>query len=65
MWYRDDGPHLSWTCAQVTGKAGGNGQHSGEMGASSRWTRPSAPGCGDTLQAPASEQHLIKGGDRP
>ena len=31
--------------ARVTGKAGENGQHSGEMGGSSPWTRPSAPGC--------------------
>ena len=31
---------------QVTGKAGENGQYSGEMGGSSPWTRPSAPGCG-------------------
>ena len=38
-------------CAQVTGKAGKSGQHSGEMGGSSPWTRPSAPGCGDTLKA--------------
>ena len=36
---------------RVTGKAGENGQHSGEMGGSSPWTRPSAPGCGDTLKA--------------
>ena len=31
-----------------TGKAGENGQHSGEVGGSSAWTRPSAPRCGDT-----------------
>ena len=31
-------------CAQVTGKTGENGQNSGEMGGSSQWTRPSAPG---------------------
>ena len=31
--------------------AGENGQHSGEMGGSSPWTRPSAPECGDTLKA--------------
>ena len=37
-----------------TGKAGDNGQYSGEMGGSSPWTRPSAPGCGDTLKALAS-----------
>ena len=30
-----DSPHLSWKCAQVTGKAGENGHHSGEMGGSS------------------------------
>ena len=58
-WYGDDSPHLSWNCAQVTGKAGENGQYSGEMGGSSPWTRPSAPGCGDALQGssgrPASD----------
>ena len=43
-------------CAQVTVKAGENGQHSGEMGGSSPWTRPSAPGCGDTLKALAGDQ---------
>ena len=37
--------------AQVTGKAGENGQNSGEMGGISPWTRPSAPECGDTLPA--------------
>ena len=36
-----------------TGKAGENGQTSGEVGGSSAWTRPSAPECGDTLKAPA------------
>ena len=30
----------------MTGKAGENGQYAGEMGGSSPWTRPSAPGCG-------------------
>ena len=48
--------------ARVTGKAGENGQYSGEMGGSSPWTRPSAPECGDTLKALASFG-LIKGGD--
>ena len=42
-----------------TGKAGENGQHSGEVGGSSAWTRPSAPECGDTLKSssgrPASD----------
>ena len=38
----------------MTGKAGENGQYSGEMGGSSPWTRPSAPGCGDTLKAQTS-----------
>ena len=28
-----------------TGKAGENGRHSGEVGGSSAWTRPSAPEC--------------------
>ena len=45
--------------ARVTGKAGENGQHSGEMGGSSPWTRPSAPGCGDTLKALAGDQRPI------
>ena len=48
-----------------TGKAGENVQHSGEMGGSSPWTRPSAPECGHTLKAPAGDQRSIKGGDRP
>ena len=48
-----------------TGKAGENGQHSGEVGGSSAWTRPSAPECGDTLKAPAGDQRPILGGDRP
>ena len=64
-WYGDDCPHLSWKCAQVTGKAGENCQHSGEKGGSSPWTRPSAPWCGDTLEAPASDQRSILGEDRP
>ena len=51
-------------CAEVTGKSGENGQYSGEMGGSSPWTRPSAPGCGDTLKALAS-YGSIQGGDRP
>ena len=41
------------------------GQNSGEMGGSSPWTRPSAPKCGDTLQALAGDQRSIQGGDRP
>ena len=41
------------------GKAGENGQYSGEMGGSSPWTRPSAPECGDTLRAPAGDQRPI------
>ena len=36
---------------QETGKAGENGQNSGDGAARSSWTRPSAPGCGDTLKA--------------
>ena len=48
-----------------TGKAGENGQYSGEMGGSSPWTRPSASGCGDTLKALAGDQRPISGGDRP
>ena len=50
--------------AKVTGKAGENGQHSGEVGGSSAWTRPSAPECGDTLKALAGDQRPILGGDR-
>ena len=46
-------------CARVTGKAGENGQNSGEMGGSSPWTRPSAPECGGHTQGysgrPASD----------
>ena len=64
-WYGDDSPHLSWKCAQVTDKAGENGQNSGETGGSSPWTRPSAPECGDTLKTPAGDQRPIQGGDRP
>ena len=41
-----------------TGKAGENGQHSGEVGGSSAWTRPS-PECGDTLKALAGDHHPI------
>ena len=52
-------------CARVAGKAGENGQNSGEMGGSSPWTRPSAPECGDTLKALAGDQRPIQGGDRP
>ena len=33
--------HLSWKCAQVTGKARENGQRSGGKGGSSPWTKPS------------------------
>ena len=32
------------------------------MGGSSDWTRPSAPECGDTLEALAGDQRLIQGG---
>ena len=42
-----------------TAKAGENGQHSGEVGGSSAWTRPSAPECGDTLKALAGDQRPI------
>ena len=42
-----------------TGKAGENGQNSGVVGGSSAWTRPSAPGCGDTLKALAGDQRPI------
>ena len=43
-WYGNRQARLSWMCAQVTGKAGENGHHSGEMGGSSPWKGPSAPG---------------------
>ena len=52
-------------CAQVTGKADENGQHSVEMGGSSPWTRPSALGCGDTLQASASRVGAGEPGSGP
>ena len=42
-----------------TGKAGENGQYSGEVGGSSAWTRPSAPECGDTLKDLAGNQRPI------
>ena len=48
-----------WGAPRGTGKAGENGQNSGEVGGSSPWTRPSAPGCGDTLKAPAGDQRPI------
>ena len=51
-WYGDDSPHLSWKCAQETGKAGENGQHSGEVG-------------GSSLKSLVSDQRPIQGGDRP
>ena len=38
-----------------------NGQNSGEMDGSSPWTRPSAPECGDTLQALAGDQRPTLG----
>ena len=47
---RTDSPHLSWKCAQVTGKAGENGQCPGEM-CSSPWKRPSVRGSGDTARS--------------
>ena len=59
---------LGWQFSPTLECAKGNrqgGQNSGEMGGSSPWTRPSAPGCGDTLKAPASDQRPIQGGDRP
>ena len=55
----DDSLHFTWTCAQVTGKAGENGQNSGEVGGSSAWTRPPAPECGDTLEVPPGHQRPI------
>ena len=38
----------------MTGKAGENGQYSGDMGGSSPKTRPPIPGCVDTSKALAS-----------
>ena len=55
----DDSPHLPRSAPRGTGKAGENGQNSGEVGGSSAWTRPSAPECGDTLKAPAGDQRPI------
>ena len=42
----DDSPHLSWKCAQVTGKAGENGQCSGRPASDRGWGSSSktAPG---------------------
>ena len=45
-----------------TGKAGENGQNSGEVGGSSAWTRPSAPSVGDTLKALAGDQRRSRVG---
>ena len=39
---------------RVTGKAGESGQNSGDGAARSSWTRPSAPGSGETSKASAS-----------
>ena len=74
-WYGNHSPHLSLPnsqpfggskgCARRTGKAGENGQNSGEMGGSSPWTRPSSPGCGVTLKALAGDQRPICFRDRP
>ena len=59
-------PRVTWTTVLTypsaprgTGKAGENGQDSGEVGDSSAWTRPSAPECGDTLKALAGDQRPI------
>ena len=38
--------------AQVTGKVGEKGHHSGDRAARSSWTRPSAPGCVVTHSRP-------------
>ena len=52
-----DRPHTyPGSAPRGTGKAGENGQNSGEVGGSSAWTRPSAPECGDTLKALAGDQ---------
>ena len=53
------GPTYPGSAPRGTGKAGENGQNSGEMGGSSPWTRPSAPECGDTLKALAGDQRPI------
>ena len=53
------GPTYPGRTPRGTGKAGENGQNSGEVGGSSAWTRPSAPGCGDTLKALAGDQRPI------
>ena len=63
-WYGDDSPHPR-SAPRVTGNAGENCQHAGEMGGSSPWTRPSAPECGDTLNSLAGDQRPTWDGDRP
>ena len=59
------GPTYPGSAPRVRGKAGENGQNSGEMGGSSPYARPSAPECGDTLKTLAGDQRPILGGDRP
>ena len=63
-WYEDDSPRLSLArCFQLNnGDAPGEQERlvktvnsQGKGGNGSPWTRPSAPGCGDTSKAPASE----------
>ena len=49
-----DRPHLSWKCAQVTGKAG-------QKRSTFRWDGRQLT----TLKALASDLRVIKGGDRP
>ena len=55
-------------CARVPGKAGENGQISGDGAARAPWTRPSAPATGDTSKASAStggdQEFLLPGGTR-
>ena len=69
-WYGDDSPNLSLPtasrvsvaekgCARVTGTAGEYGQNSEVRSGSSPWTRPSAPECGATLKALASERFSL------
>ena len=59
-WYGEPtGPTYPGSAPRETGKAGENGQNSGEMGGSSPWTRPSAPKCGDTLKALVGDQRPI------
>ena len=70
-WYGDDSPHLSLPNSQLLSPAA-RGRAPGQqarlvktvnvqVGGSSPWTRPSAPGCGDTSKALASYGSIYRG----